>query len=219
MNGSIIQHKSSCPARNTKCYSYQITGHFTKFCKNKDIKKVEQPNTESQQNADEIYNINIFIITTSNRKNQYNLDFKVQVIINNSLAKVIADTGAKVTVCRLRQAKQWGLYDKMYKSNIKLKPFNSELISVEGQALCSVSFNKNSVLVKWYIIAQDCEPTLAGDKAVTLGIITLNIKQGILMPFNMIEKDLNNKIQTCLGEYTHKFQGIGKLKNHSRSNQ
>ena len=216
MNGSIIQHKSSCPARNTKCYSYQITEHFTKFCKNKDIKKVEQPNTESQQNADEIYNINIFIITTSNRKNQYNLDFKVQVIINNSLAKVIADTGAKVTVCSLRQAKQWGLYDKMYKSNIKLKPFNSELISVEGQALCSVSFNKNSVLVKWYIIAQDCEPTLAGDKAVALGIITLNIKQGILMPFNMIEKDLSNEIQTCLGEYTHKFQGIDKLKNHSR---
>ena len=215
VNGSIIKHKSSCPARNIKCYNCHITGHFTKLCKNKDIKKVEQPDTESPQNTDETYNINLFRITTSNRTNQYNSGFKVEVIINNSLVKVIADTGAKVTVCSLRQAKQWGLYDKMYKSNAKLKPFNSELISVEEQALCSVSFNKNLVPVKWYIIAQDCEPILAGDKAVALGIITLNIKQGILMPINIIEKDLNNEIQTCLAEYTQNFQGIDKLKNHS----
>ena len=59
----------------------------------------------------------------------------------------------------------------MYKSDTKLKPFNSELISVEGQALCSVSFNKNSVL-----FTQDCEPILAGEEAVALGIITCNIK-------------------------------------------
>ena len=121
---------------------------------------------------------------------------------------------AKVSVCSLRQVKQWGLYDKMHKSNTKLKPFNSELISVEGQAVCSVSCNKNSVPAKWYIIAQDCEPILAGDKAVALGIITFNIKQGVLLPINTIEKDLNNEIQTCLAEYTHNFQGIGKLKNH-----
>ena len=41
------------------------------------------------------------------------------------------------------------------------------------------------------------------------------MEQGILMPISMIEKDLNNEIQTCLAEYTHNFQGIAKLKNHS----
>ena len=61
------------------------------------------------------------------------------------------------------------MYDKIYKPNIKLKPFNSELISAEEQALCLVLFNKNSVPVKWHITAQDCEPILAGDKAVALG--------------------------------------------------
>ena len=30
----------------------------------------------------------------------------------------------------------------------------------------------------------------------------------------MVEKDLNNEIQTCLAEFTHNFQGISKLKNH-----
>ena len=37
------------------------------------------------------------------------------------------------------------------------------------------------------------------------------------MPINMIEKDLNNRIQTCLAEYTHNFQGIGKLKNQCQA--
>ena len=47
VNGSIIKHKSSSPACNSKCHNCQITGHFTKFCKNKDIKKIEQPHKKS----------------------------------------------------------------------------------------------------------------------------------------------------------------------------
>ena len=65
-------------------------------------------------------------------------------------------TPPMVRVFSLGQAKQWDLYDKIYKSNTKHKPFNSKLLSVEGQALCLVSFSKNSVLVKWHITAQDC---------------------------------------------------------------
>ena len=50
VNGAIIKHKSSCPACNTKCYNCHITGHFRRLCKNKDTKKIEQPDKESQQN-------------------------------------------------------------------------------------------------------------------------------------------------------------------------
>ena len=32
------------------------------------------------------------------------------------------------------------------------------------------------------------------------------------MPIIVIEKDLNNKIQTCQAEYTHNFQGIASSK-------
>ena len=46
-------------------------------------------------------------------------------------------------------------------------------------------------------------------------VVCLFVKQGILMAINMIEKDLNDEIQSCVTEYTHNFQGIDKLKNHS----
>ena len=49
---------------------------------------------------EEVYNVNLFRITTQNvLKNQYNGDFKVEVVVNNTLATVIADTGTKVSVC------------------------------------------------------------------------------------------------------------------------
>ena len=66
------------PSTHSKCYKFQITGHFSKA-----IKKIKQPDKEIQQNTDEICNTNL--------TNQYNDDFKVEVVINNSLVKVTAD--------------------------------------------------------------------------------------------------------------------------------
>ena len=94
------------------------------------------------------------ILTTQNvLKNQYNGDFKVEVVVNNTLATVIADTGAKVSVCSLEQTKKWKLTDKMFLTNTKLKPFNSDPVKAERQAICAVTFRSNSVPVKWQIIA------------------------------------------------------------------
>ena len=164
---------------------------------------------------EEVYNVNLFRITTQNvLKNQYNGDFKVEVVVNNTLATVIADTGAKVSVCSLEQAKKWKLTDKMFSTNTKLKPFNSDPIKVERQAICAVTFGSNSVPVKWQIIAAECEPILAGNSAMALGIIEFNHKQGIIAPINMIHTDPKGEIQSCLAEYSHNFRGIGKLKNH-----
>ena len=66
------------PSTHSKCHKFQITGYFSKA-----IKKIKQPDKEIQQNTDEIYNTNL--------TNQYNDDFKVEVVINNSLVKVTAD--------------------------------------------------------------------------------------------------------------------------------
>ena len=126
---------------------------------------------------------------------------------------VVIDTGIKVSVCSLQQAKKWKLIDKMFPSNIKLKPFNSDPIKNEGQAICAVIFGSSSN-VKWHIISAECKPILGGSSAVSLGIITSNYKQGILAPTQMTDTDLNSEIQSCLARYTYNFQNIGKLKNH-----
>ena len=69
---------------------------------------------------EKVYNVNLFRVTTQNAlKNQYNGDFEVEVVVNNTLTTVIADTGAKVSVCSLEQAKKWKLTDKMFSTNTK----------------------------------------------------------------------------------------------------
>ena len=76
-----------------------------------------------------VYNVNLFRITTQNvLKNQCNEDFAVEVVVNNTLATVIADTGAKVSVCSLEQAKNRKLTDKIFSANTKWKLFNSDPI-------------------------------------------------------------------------------------------
>ena len=131
-----------------------------------------------------------------------------------TLMVFIADTGAKVSVCSLEQAKKWKLTDKMFSTNTKLKPFNSDPIKVERQAVCAVTFGSNSVPVKWHIIAAECEPILVGNSATALGIIEFNHKQGIIAPINMIHTDPKGEIQSCLAEYSHNLRGVSKLKNH-----
>ena len=129
----------------------------------------------------------------------------------------------------------------MFSTNTKLKPFNSDPIKVERQAICAVTFGSNSVPVKWQIIAAECEPILVGNSATALGILEFNRKQGIIAPINMIHTDPKGEIQSCLAglnfpfrisvnhinrcyytlfttefknSYSHNFRGIGKLKNH-----
>ena len=217
-NAPIKRHKVNCPARSAKCYNCQHVGHFSKFWKStKNIKGEEKIETDQDMKDihEKVYNVNLFRITTQNvLKNQYSGDFKVEVFVNNNLATVTADTKTKVSVCSLQQAKKWKLMDKMFSTNTKLKPFNCDLIKVEGQAICAVTFRSNTVPVKWQIIAAECEPILAGNSATALGIIECSCKEGIIEPINMIHTDPKGEIQSCLAEYSHNFHDIGKLKNY-----
>ena len=71
-------------------------------------------------------------------------------------------------MCSLKKAKEWT------KSQVKIKPYKSELIPTVGASRCSVSFASTSVPVIWHIIKEDCEPVLAGMQAKQLGIIKFN---------------------------------------------
>lgn len=61
-------------------------------------------------------------------------DFKVQVVVNNSLDTVMADTGARISVTGTKQASKWGLLSKMVPSKTRIKPYNSPTLPVHGEA-------------------------------------------------------------------------------------
>ena len=80
---------------------------------------------------EQMYNVNLFQITPMQQSKKPTLqsniqqknDFKVQVVANNHLQYVIADTGARVSVCDTTPAKKWDLIDPMVPSQTKIKTY------------------------------------------------------------------------------------------------
>ena len=214
VNGSIMEHVRFCKAKKSKCGSCGKMGHSETACFNKDLNQVEE---ETDHEAKEAYPIHVFQVGKQARWKHTSTsqsDFTVEVIVNNTFGRLLADTGAKVSVCGKKEADGWGLLTKMVPTNSKLKPYNSPPIPVIGTARCSVTFGSTSIPVVWHIIDGQCQPILSGQSAKQLGIISFQSEPSVFFPVNMIHTQAKDEIQDILITHKENFQGIGKLKNY-----
>ena len=103
------------PSKRSQCRNCGKLGHYSKVCKNKFVSKEvfeADVNREGEDELESIYNINVFQIRESGDNS--NNDFKVQLLINNNLETLLADTGAKICVCGDRQARTWNISQVYY---------------------------------------------------------------------------------------------------------
>ena len=223
--GDPTIHLQKCPAKNITCTSCKRTGHFSKHCRSKNINQINEKEESLDSDNDDLCVVNLFKIESKHstslqpKVDSMNHDFKTEVVVNNILATVIPDTGAKVSVCGTKQAEKWNLLEKMLPSKTKLKPYNSEPIKVEGVVRCAVSFGKRTIPVLWHIVHGKCEPILSGNSAVQLGIIEFNHEPETLSPIHMISTNCNPKVKGNLQNLiTHHHElfteGIGTLKDY-----
>ena len=210
----IPVHAKQCPAKSSTCTNCKKAGHYAEVCRSaKSVQEVSVENSEDDESS--IYNVNIFRIQRQDRiSDSAEEDFKVKLIINNHLDSVLADTGAKVSVCGVKQARKWKLLPRMTKTSVKIKPYKSKVIPALGESRCSVSFGNSSVPVVWHIIDEDCEPVLAGIPSKQLGIIKFQSMPGPFMPMNMIKSEDKQGLQEILSSYPECFTGIGKLRGY-----
>ena len=217
----VLIHAKQCSAKTSICENCNKSGHSQKVCKEQPVKLLQkQVETHKQVESENqpLYNINLFRVTDERlvSKNKSN-DFKVQLLVNNHLDTVLADTGAGISVCGLKTARKWNLLDKMCDSKVRIKPYNSDVISTEGVSTCGVSFGDRTIPVQWYIIKDSCEPILAGKMAEHLGIIEFKNKPNVIMPINMIEFNdnrLKEELQNVIASIPELFNGLGCMKNH-----
>ena len=210
---TIKRHLQQCRAKKCECTECGKTGHYARVCRSKNVKELSI--NRSEEEDEHIFNINLFRISHVRNNLNEKDDFKVQVVVNNNLCSVLADTGAKISVCGIKEARKWKLLEKMVDTKVKIKPYgrNTQVITSIGVAKCVVTFGKQSVCIDWHIIDDNCEPVLAGKKAEILGILHFTPRTDIFQPVNMIENE-HTEIQEILTKYSHVFKGIGKLKNH-----
>ena len=161
----------------------------------RELKTENVDNDDEQVNQEEIYSINLFRLKTLS-KNYDTDDFKIEVAINNSLDKVIVDTGAKISVCGMNHANKRNLLKKIVPSKVRTKPYKSNPITVTGEAICAVTCDSTSILVTWHLINGPCEPMLVGSAAVQLNIIKFNHKPVKFHLVLTIQNNSKGKIQT-----------------------
>ena len=222
---SINQHRENhCKGIHNKCSNCQKVGHLPQVCKSTSVNKMDKAQDEppTDDDANSTYSINIFRIKTTKRVLPEYIskkkDYSTHVMVNNRLAKLIADTGAKVSVCGTAQARQWGILSRMVPSKTRLKPYGSAPIPVHGEARCAVTFGSTSVPVNWHIVSGSCEPILAGSACEELGIIQFNESPAPFQPIRMIESDVPSEskqlLQDTLKNYPENFTGLGKLRHY-----
>ena len=184
----ILAHAKQCSTKVYVCENCNKFGHSPKVCRERPVKAVQYQTEQEDSVNEQVYSVNIFRVREAlmEPKGRSN-DFKVQLLINNQLDTLLADTGAGISVCGMATASKWNLLDRMTDTKVKIKPYNSDVISTVGVSTCGVSFGDRTIPVQWYIIKDSCEPILAGKKAEHLGVIKFKNTPGVLMPVNMIE--------------------------------
>ena len=93
----VIAHAKQCPAKKSICTNCNKKGHLAKVCRQPAVNEIKEPTMEEQLSEDEsVYQVNVFRVKSTQAINLN--DFKVELIINNRLDTVLADTGAAVSV-------------------------------------------------------------------------------------------------------------------------
>ena len=131
----IAAHSRQCPAKSSTCTKCKKVGHTVKVCKSEmDVHEISVDESEEEE---PVYNVNIFRLQKRDAELEHQIDdedFKVQLVINNNLDSVLADTGAKVSVCSYKQARKWNLLDRMTSTKVKIKPYKSQVIPAMGES-------------------------------------------------------------------------------------
>ncbi len=136
-------------------------------------------------------------------------DFNAQIVINNSLATVLADTGASISVCGREQARKWNLLSRMVPTNTRSSRTTALLYQLWELLNALSRFGSTSIPVSWHIIDNPCEPVLAGQSAVQLGIISFDLSPKC-QPSN--DPIWQQGSSSAIYRIFPNFEGLGKLK-------
>ena len=155
---------------------------------------IETKEDSTSEDDTETYQLGIWNVEVSPQKppefsSTIKDDFKREVSINNNVVRILIYTRAKVSVCGIKQANSWGLIKRIQPSHAKVHPYKSPPISVEGTALCSVTYKNRTIPVEFYILPGSCKPILDGDKAKELKTISIDKDETLFNPINMIDNE------------------------------
>ena len=93
-----------------------------------------------------------------------NFQLPWKTILRDKFLSTAASFEYLLTLEQRCQVAAWGLLDRLQPSQAKIHPYNSQLISVEGTALFSVTYKNHAIPIKFFVLARWCLSILDGFK-------------------------------------------------------
>lgn len=152
--------RRDCPAYNKRCKKCNKKGHFSKFCRSRRFKRVNEINdeTETDQSSDEINYVrdtdDLFVnqIGTSNDD-----DWTEEIQVKNVPIRFKLDTGAQCNVLTESIAKKLNLPILPSKTK-RLTSYSEHKISVLGEISAVSRWKNKSENVIFKVVAQELSP-------------------------------------------------------------
>ena len=141
-------------------------------------------------------------IRRTHRKPRY----KVEIILNEQRIKVLADTGADISVILRKMAEKLSL--PLDKTKMKIFPYGSKSVKCIGIYVGTIMYGEAVTNTCIYVVDQDLETLLSGTVSEELGSIEFNPKAVLR---TKIENTTKSKIAL---QYPNLFSGIGTLKKY-----
>ncbi|XP_044756800.1 uncharacterized protein K02A2.6-like [Coccinella septempunctata] len=189
--GSIHGPKS-CRAYGKKCQNCGLMNHFSKLCKNKNIKNIEIHEEESSDN-EELF-IRLIELENINKDN-----WTADLNIFNKTISFKVDSGADVNVIPYVTYKSYFQNIKINESKIKLTEYTGTQINVLGYIDISVLFKSKKYDVRFFIAKTNGKPVLGRETIEKLNIARI---VGALS---------DGSAENYLEKYKDVFDGIGCL--------
>ena len=134
--------------------------------------------------------------------------YQVEVVINEQVVNMFADTGADISVMSVKKAEEIGL--ALNKTKMKIRPYGAKPIKCKGYYVGPAMHGDAVTNVRIYVVDKEVETLLSGQASEALGIIKFNKHHAI----RQIQTTKNAK-KHPLVNFPEVFEGVGKLKGHS----
>ena len=234
--------KKKCPAYDYKCFDCQKKGHFRgsqkcKFTQKAQARRVESNSESSDENVtesetpssgsdseDPVKDLNRIKKFSKHvtkvrrvrqkvvRKISTKPRYQIEVVVNENVVPVFADTGADISVMSLKVAKQIKL--PLNKTKVKIRPYGSKPLKCVGYYEGTIMYGSTVANSRIYVIKQPVETLLSGRLCEELQILKFHPQPSMDTQPPVRSVSADNYKESLIQQYPNVFKGIGKLEQY-----